>query len=147
METVTALGSLIAAYHPAILSLAVLSLAVLLQAFLTAPLAFVSNEQAPGMPLTGDHSLLSFRAVRTHMNSVESLSPFGFALLAAMLLSANPSLVNWVAIIHLGFRLLFWAVYYSGVGKVAGGLRTMSFVGGLLANLVLVGAAIYAGLS
>ncbi len=145
METV--LGGLVAAYYPAVLALAVLALAVGLQAFLTAPLAFIANEQAPGMPLKGDHSLLSFRAVRTHMNSVESLPPFGFALLAAMLLDANVALVNWAAMIHVAFRLVFWGVYYSGIGKVAGGARTLSFVGGLLANLVLAGAAIYAGLS
>jgi len=125
-------------YFPALLSFALLCLMVLAQSFLTAPLAFLKREQAPGMPLQGNHQMLSFRVLRTHMNSVESLGPFGFAVLLAVLFGLNPNWVNGLAMTHVAFRLLFWLVYYSGVGKVAGGVRTLCFVGGLLANLALV---------
>lgn len=145
IDLTTQLSIQLAAYYPALLALAALSLAVLIQALLTAPLAFSSNEQVPGAPLAGDHSLRSFRVLRTHANSVESLPPFGFALLAAVALSVAPSLVNWLAILHLVFRLGFWVVYYIGVGKVAGGPRTLCFIGGMLSNLVLAGACLYAG--
>lgn len=131
------------AYQPALTALAVLCLAVLIQNFLTAPLAYIKNEQTPGLPLRGDHTLLSVRAVRTYENSAESLPAFGLVLLLAILIGVNTTLVNWLAIIHVGFRLAFWAVYYSGIGKVAGGPRTFCFVGGLVANIVLAIAAIY----
>ena len=134
----------LAAYHTSFLILATLSLIALVQSFLCAPLAFLREEQTPGLPLRHDHSMLSFRAMRTYSNTVENLPAFACALLAAVVGGAPPGLVNLVAAAYLGFRLLFWAVYYSGVGKVAGGLRTQAYVGGLMANIVLACAAIYA---
>ncbi len=138
------LNAAFAAYEPAILAFAVLCLAVLLQAFALAPLAFSSEEQAPGMPIRGDHNLFSFRVIRTHANSVENLPIFGFALLLAILAGVGSATVNWLTGIHVVSRLAFWAVYYIGVGKVAGGPRTIAFVGGALSNLILIGTAIYA---
>lgn len=125
-------------YSPALLALTLLCAAVLIQNFLTGPLAFLKEEQAPGMPLRGGHTQLSFRVLRTYSNSVESLPTFGFALLLAILVGVAPAPVNWLAGIHVAFRLAFWAVYYSGIGKVAGGPRTLCFVGGSLTNLALV---------
>lgn len=130
-------------YHGSLLALAVLCLAVMLQSSLTAPLAFLKQQQSPGIPLQGDHSLFSFRVLRTHLNSVESLGPFGFSLLLAWLLGSNPTWVNGLALTHMGFRLLYWGVYYSGIGKVAGGIRTLCFVGGLTANLALIGLVLF----
>ncbi|MBL4758206.1 MAG: MAPEG family protein [Rhizobiales bacterium] len=130
-------------YQPSLLALALLCMAVLVQSFLTAPLAFVSNEQVPGMPLKGDHTLRSFRVLRAYQNSVESLPTFGLAIILAIILGVNAELVNWLAAIHVVARLAFWIVYYSGVGSVAGGLRTLCYVGGMLSNLVLLGASVY----
>lgn len=127
----------LALYKPSLLTLVALCLIVLVQNFLTAPLAFIKEEQTPGVPLQGDHSWLSFRVLRTHANSAESLPPFGFALLVAILAGATPVVVNWIAGIYLVSRFAFWAIYYSGKGKIAGGPRTMAFVAGLLANMVL----------
>ena len=134
----------LAVYQTAFLALAILCVIVMVQNFLTAPLAFLKNEQAPGMPLKGDHSLMSFRVLRTHSNSVESMPSFGFALLVAIIAGVGASVVNWLAVIYVFFRMAYWAVYYSGTGKVAGGARTMMIVGGLMANLVLAGAALFA---
>ena len=130
-------------YDPALLALAVLCSAVLIQSFLTAPLAFLKEEQSPGMPLRGDHGLLSFRVLRTYSNSVENLPCFGLSLLLAIFVGASASPVNWLAGIHVAFRLAFWAVYYGGIGKVAGGPRTLCYVGGLLSNLGLAGTALF----
>lgn len=132
-----------AGYQPAFLALVLLCLAVLVQAFLTAPLAFVKEEQTPGMPLCGDHTQLSFRVLRTYANSVENLPAFGLVLLMAVLLGANATIVNWLAAIHVGFRFAFWVAYYSGTGRIAGGPRTLCYVGGLLANIALAGSCIY----
>ncbi|MFK7914481.1 MAG: MAPEG family protein [Pseudomonadales bacterium] len=134
-------------YQPALLSLAALCLTVLIQALLTAPLAFISGAQTPGAPLRGDHTQRAFRVLRTHANSAENLAPFGLTLLIAMVVGAHASLVNTLAMLHLGFRLLFWLAYYLGVGKVAGGPRTLAYVGGLLTNFALICSTIYTLLS
>lgn len=125
-------------YQGALLALALLCLMVLIQSFLTAPLAFLKKEQVPGKPLNGDHRLLSFRVLRTHANSVESLGPFGLTVLLGVLVAAHVGAMNWSAVIHVFFRLCFWVVYYSGKGKVAGGMRSLCFVGGMIANFALV---------
>lgn len=137
----------LAAYQTSFLILAVLSLATLIQNFLSAPLSFVHKEQVPGLPLKFDHSKLSFRVLRTYANSVENFPAFGWALLVAIIAGASPIIVNWIAAIYFAFRMLFWAVYYAGFGKVAGGPRTIVFVGGLVSNIVLAGVAIWAILS
>lgn len=133
----------LSAYQPSFLVLAALALITLVQNFATAPLAFITQEQVPGMPVQFDHSKLSFRAIRTHANSVESFPAFGWALLVAIVAGVSPNLVNWLAWIYLAFRLAFWAVYYAGIGKAAGGPRTLAFVGGLLINMGLAGLAIW----
>jgi len=133
----------LAPYEPSILALAILCLAVMLQTFALAPLAYLKEEQVPGIPLRGGHELFSFRVIRTHLNSVENLPVFGFSLAVAILAGSGPTLVNALAAIHVVFRLAFWGVYYSGVGNVAGGLRSICFTGGALANLVLIGVSLY----
>lgn len=130
-------------YQPALLALALLCMAVLIQSFLGAPLAFIGEEQEPGKPLKGGHDLLSFRVLRTYSNSVENLPAFGLTLLLAIVLGINASLVNWLAAIHVAFRLAFWAVYYAGFGRVAGGPRTLCYVGGLVTNIVLAGSCLF----
>lgn len=124
--------------------LAALSLTTLVQNFLTAPFAFVREEQVPGMPLNFDHSKLSFRVLRTYSNSAESFPAFGWALFVAVIAGASPTLVNWLAGLYFVFRMAFWAIYYSGVGKIAGGPRTIAFVGALVTNIVLAITALWA---
>ena len=133
----------LAAYQPSFLILVALALTILIQNFAAAPLAFIKNEQTPGMPLKHDHSKLSFRVLRTYSNATENYPAFGWALIVAIAAGASPTLVNWLAGIYFAFRMAFWMVYYSGVGKVAGGPRTLCFVGGLLANIVLAVTAIF----
>lgn len=130
-------------YQTSFLVLAGVSLITLIQNFATAPLAYINQEQVPGLPLQFDHSKLSFRAVRTYANSVESFPAFGWALLAAIVAGASPALVNWLAGGYFVSRLVFWVLYYSGIGKPAGGPRTLAYVAGLLCNIGLAGAAIW----
>ncbi len=143
MNTSVTLLPHLSSYQLALTVLILLCLLVLIQSFLTAPLAFLKGQQAPGMPLNGDHNMLSFRVLRTHANSVESLPAMGLLILLAVILGANPAWVNYTAAAHLLFRIAFWWVYYSGSGKVAGGPRTMCYVGGLIANFVLVFLCLY----
>ncbi len=132
------------AYHCALLALSVLTFAVLIQGLLVAPLGFAKDEEAPGMPLQGTHANLSFRVLRTFANSTENLPMFIAALLLAIIAGVDATWVNWLAGLHVAFRLLFWLVYYAGVGKVAGGPRTIAFVGGWLTNVILAGMVVYA---
>ncbi|MFK7896692.1 MAG: MAPEG family protein [Myxococcota bacterium] len=133
----------LAAYEPAILALGILCLSVLIQGFLTAPLSFLNEEQTPGMPLQGDHDLLSFRAQRAFSNSAETLPLVGFALGVALYAGVTPALVNWLTALHVLSRIAFAGIYYSGIGKVAGGPRTMAFVAAALLNIALICAALY----
>jgi uncharacterized MAPEG superfamily protein len=144
MDTLFEALPYLAAYHPALMALALLSLAVLIQGVLTAPLAFAPEDEEPGMPLKGDHSKLSFRVIRTYANSVENFPAFIAILLLAVIAGVDATWVNWLAGLHVAFRLLFWVVYYAGVGKIAGGPRTLSYVGGWLTNTVLAVMTLYA---
>lgn len=130
------------AYKPTFLVLGALALVVLIQSFLTAPLAFAKEEQTPGMPLQFDHSKLSFRAIRTYQNSAESFPAFLAAVLVAVAAGASPLVVNSVCGIYLLARILFWAFYYGGIGRIAGGPRTIAFVTCLLANIVIAVAGL-----
>ena len=140
----TELVTLLGPYQSALMVLAGTAIIALVQSFLCAPLSFIKEEQVPGMPLRLDHSRLSFRAIRTYQNSVESLPPFLAALLLAIMVGVPAGAVNGLAVAYLVFRLAFWAIYYSGIGRVAGGARTLAYVGGLLANLALAGWALVA---
>ncbi len=144
MASTTEILPYLTSYQPALIALSILCMAVSIQSFLSAPLAFINEEQLPGMPLKGGHDLLSFRVLRTYANSVENLPAFGFALFLAIFLGLNSSLINWLTTIHVAFRFGFWIAYYSGVGRIAGGPRTILYVGGLIANIILIGSSIFA---
>lgn len=130
------------AYRLSILMLAALSVILMVQNFLTAPLAYVKQEETPGLPLQGGHANLSFRAVRTYQNSAESLPMFIAALLAAIVVGASPAVVNTASVIYVIARLLFWWIYYAGIGRSAGGPRTMIYVVSLIANAVIAVVAV-----
>lgn len=144
MEKTMELLPQLVAYKPALLALAFLCLSVLVQSFLTAPFAFASEKEAPGMPLKGDHTQFSFRVIRTYMNSVENLPAFGIMVLLAVMLQLDATMVNWLVAVHVAFRMVFWLVYYGGVGKMAGGPRTVAYVGSLLSSIGLTGYLIAA---
>lgn len=143
MSASTDVISMISQYQSGLIALAAVCLLTLIQSLLTAA-AFADGTQTPGVPLSGDHNVFSFRVVRAYANATENLPAFGFALFVAILAGANPTLVNWLAILYVVFRVAFSAVYYAGIGVAAGGPRTMLYVGGLATNVVLTITAIYA---
>jgi uncharacterized MAPEG superfamily protein len=134
----------LAEYRLAFVVLAALALMTMVQALLTAPLGFIKEEQVPGMPLNLDHSALSFRALRTHSNSAENVPVFAVTVMVAVVAGVGPVWVQGIAVAYLVCRLAFWGIYYAGVGKVAGGPRTLAFVGGMLCNIALAVMAIVA---
>ena len=135
---------LLTTYQTAIALAALLVIAVHLQSFLSAMFKIVLGKQAPGVAAAGDYSDRTFRIYRTHMNSLENLSMFLGALIFAMIAGVSAGLVTWLVIIHVVARLAFWAVYYTGLGALAGGLRTIVFVTGFMASMVLAIAALFA---
>ncbi len=134
----------LAAYHPALVALTILCLAILVQSFLAGVLGLAGGEETAGLPLRGNHEKFSFRTLRTYGNSTENLPAFATTLLLAIIAGVSAALVNWLAILHVVFRLVYWAVYYKGVGKVGGGVRTIVYVLGLFANFLLAALTAYA---
>ena len=144
MDKLTELIPPLTEYHPALLALTILCLAVLVQALLAGVLGLGRSDEEPGKPLKGAHDDLSFRILRTYANSTENLSAFAIIVFLSIIVGVGPGLVNWLAGIHVALRLVYWVVYYSGVGKVAGGARTITYASGLFANLILAGATLVA---
>ena len=129
--------ALIPEYGHALAALTILCIAVLIQSLLTAPLAFTGKGgQSPGK-ITGSPEQFSWRVLRTYMNSTENLAAFGVIVILAIIAGVSPKWVNLLASIHVGFRLLFWAVYYSKLGIKTPGPRTLCYVAAMLANLIL----------
>ena len=147
MNSLTQTFPQLADYHTALLAFSILCLAVLIQAFIAGAFGLGKSEEVPGKPLKGSHEDFSFRTLRTYGNSSENLPAFGFVLLLAILVGASPTWVNWLAIIHVALRLLYWAIYYSGTGKVEGGPRTISYAMGLFTNIILALVTVWAYLS
>ena len=132
------------AYHPALLALALLCLVVLIQSFLAGVLGLGKSDEVPGVPLKGNHSDLSFRILRTYANSTENLAVMIATTFLAIIAGVSAFLVNWLAGLHLAFRLAYWAVYYSGIGSVESGARTVTYVLAFLMNAVLALLTVYA---
>ena len=134
----------LAGYKAAFIALGILVLAVTIQSFLAGVLALAPGHEVAGMPLSGTHDDKGFRIMRTYANSTENLPMIIGAFLLAILAGVSFTLVNWLMIIHVAFRMLHWLVYYGKIGKRDGGPRTIAYVGGLLTNIALIVLALWA---
>jgi len=134
---------LLAQYHVSLCLISVLILIALIQNFLCAPFAFLKEEQLPGIPTKGDHALFSFRVIRTYQNSVENLPLILGTVLLGIIANIASGSLNWLVAIYVLARIAFWAIYYSGIGKAAGGPRTMAYVIGLITNIILIVMTLY----
>ena len=130
-------------YASALIALTLLCFIVCIQSVIAGAIGLGKSNEEPGLPLKGTHNDFSFRSLRTYANSVENLPMFGLIVLLAVFIGAEPKWVNWLAVTHVVFRVLYWAVYYSGIGKVEGGPRTIIYVIGLFANLILAGLTLF----
>lgn len=131
-------------YYTALIALIILTLIVLVQVFIGAGLAFAKGGKTPGAAKTGDHSDIGFRALRCYENGAENLPAFAATILVAILAGASAGLINLLAVIHVGLRILFSAIYYAGIGKPAGGPRSMAYIAGWAVNLIMAGAVLFA---
>lgn len=144
MNSLIEIWPALAGYQPALFAMAALSLALLVQGFLAGALGLAKSDEVPGRPLKGGHGDRSFRVLRTYANSTENMPAFTAALVVAIVAGASIVMVNILAVAHLVCRLGYWFVYYAGLGKTGGGLRTIIYVLGLLANIGLAILAAYA---
>lgn len=125
------------AYHPALLALAILCVAVLIQNVLTGFFAFTKKGgQTPGM-IKGGPEDFSYRVLRTYGNSVESLPAFAIIVFLAIVAGVSPKWVNLLAGIYVAIRLCFWAVYYHKIGARTPGIRSPLYGLGWLVNMIL----------
>lgn len=138
---------LLAPYKPAFLWLLVLCLVVLVQSFLAGVLALGKGHEVPGVPLKGTHGDASFRILRTYANSTENFSVLVATTLLAILAGVGVAAVNWLVGLHVVLRIVYWVIYYRGIGKVIGGPRTITYVAAFLMNLILAVLAAYAMLT
>jgi len=116
---------------------------VLIQSFIAGVKGLAGGEEVAGMPLRGDHTKLSFRVIRTYANSTENFSVMVATTFIAVLAGVSAVMVNWLVGLHVLLRIAYWAVYYSGIGKVVAGPRTITYVAAYLMNLVLAVLTIY----
>jgi uncharacterized MAPEG superfamily protein len=72
-------------------------------------------------------SSFSFRAVRTHLNGVENLPGFYASAFAAILLGLDPRFVSAACWTVLITRMVYWAIYYLGIGDAAFGPRSIAY--------------------
>ncbi len=79
------------------------------------------------------------RAKRGHANLAENLLPFGAVVLVAHAASVHTGLTAAAAVVFLLARLVHFAAYVAGVGLP----RTLSYVVGLVATLVIAAAVAF----
>jgi uncharacterized MAPEG superfamily protein len=125
-----------APYGLALVSLA----AVGLLGLLLSPLSAL-KKQASGL-ITGaapaeDYADPAYRWNRAFMNLTETYGYFAGITVAAMLAGVSPFWVNLIAVIFLVTRLVVAFVHIRGIGQQTNGPRTVIYVVGWFAALVL----------
>ena len=82
--------------------------------------------------------------MRCYQNAVENLPAFAVAVVIAIIAGASASLVNILALLHLAARVIYSGIYYAGIGKPAGGPRSLAYIAGWAINLLLAFVALFA---
>lgn len=131
-------------YSTALLCLIILVLAVSAQSFISTFANLLKREGTPGKIVEGNHGDSHWRLYRVHQNSVENFSPFAATVIAGVLVGASAGWINTLAVIHLVARLTHWFVYNQGIGAVAMGPRTISYVVGFASNVVMALVVLFA---
>jgi len=131
-------------YSTALLWLMILVLAVCAQSFISTFVNLLKHKGTPAKTVDGNHKELPWRLYRVHQNSIENFSPFAASVFAGILVGASVSLVNLLAMVHVIARLIHWFIYAQGIGAVASGPRTISYVVGFVSNVLLALVVLFA---
>lgn len=124
-------------YSTALLCLMILVLIIGVQSLISTYVNLLKGGGTPGKIVEGNHEESPWRLYRVHQNSIENFSLFAATVVAGVLVGASAGWINALAVIHLIARLVHWFVYSKGIGAVAAGPRTISFVVGFTCNLVM----------
>lgn len=133
-------------YSTAIVCLIILVLVVSIQSFISIYINLLKNEGTPGKIVEGNHEAPHWRLYRVHQNSVENFGPFAATVIAGVLVGASAGWINTLAVVYLIARLVHWFVYAQGIGSLAMGPRTISFVAGFLSNVLMALVVLFAAL-
>jgi uncharacterized MAPEG superfamily protein len=77
------------------------------------------------------------RANAAHLNAFEAFAPFAAGVLMAQAAGIEPGLVTTLALVFVAFRVLHGIFYITNVH----GLRSLSWLGGFVCVLWLMGSA------
>ena len=83
---------------------------------------------------------LAYRANAAHLNSFESFPLFAAAVVAALLTGADLERTSYLAMAHVGFRLIYGAVYLANLAA----LRSVAWFAAMACTVVIFIGAIAA---
>lgn len=100
-------------YYPTVLAMLLAGLLFLVQ-LLVADVAGIIAKHKPGHPISADSRSFLFRAARAHANTNESIAIFVIFAVVGLLVNANSSWLNALALLYVGGRAGHMATYYAG---------------------------------
>ena len=92
---------------------------------------------APGAEPAADYASPTYRMHRLYANSAENLAPIAVAVFAAMAAGVSATFVGLMVWLHVAARIAYAVVLFQGIGKPHSGLRSICYVLGWLAVVVL----------
>lgn len=110
LETLFTMDNL-SAYNAAIFCLGAMCALLILQ-LLLADVVGILKKHTPGMPIDGGHDDFMFRSTRVAANTNETFAAFVGSLVFCLLVSANASWVNNLAMLYLAGRIGHMVCYY-----------------------------------
>lgn len=124
-------------YASGILALGSLGALYLVQ-LLVADLVAVKRRHVPGTPVDASHADLLFRATRAHANTTESIGAVILIAGFAIAMAGDPTWINNLLWLLVGFRALHMAAYYANIGI----LRSIAFALSFGTLMVLFGVGL-----
>lgn len=129
----------IADYQVSLLAIGLLLLMVFIQWAVASGRKAKEEKAIPGTPpKTQDHHDFTFRAWRTHQNSLENLGTMLGASFLAILAGASTLVVAWLVWIMLLARLIHMVLYYAIATNKNPSPRSYFFLIAWLANIGLL---------
>lgn len=132
-------------YRVSLLAIALLLVVVFVQWLVSSGRKAREEGAIPGTPpKTQDHHNFTFRAWRTHQNTLENLGTMLGAAFLAILAGASPLVVAWLSWIMVLARVIHMVLFYAIATNKNPSPRSYFFMLAWLANIALLVVAISA---
>ncbi|RUO32346.1 MAPEG family protein [Aliidiomarina soli] len=132
-------------YRISLLAIGLLLLMVFVQWLIASGRKAREEGAIPGTaPKASDHHSFTFRAWRTHQNTLENLGTMLGASVLAIVVGVSPVLVAWLTWIMLLARVLHMVLYYAIATNTNPSPRSYFFMLAWVANLALLISALVA---